>query len=30
MSYDINKTTPPGLPNLGKGLDCIKLLLSQA
>ena len=29
MSYDINKTTAPELPNLGKGLECIKLLLSQ-
>ena len=29
MSYDINKTTPPELPNLGKGLEVIRLLLSQ-
>lgn len=29
MTYDINKTTPPELPNLGKGLEAIKLLLSQ-
>ena len=30
MSYDINKTTPPELPILGKGLECVRLLLSQA
>ena len=29
MSYDINKTTPPELPYLGKGLEAIRLLLSQ-
>lgn len=30
MRYDISKPTVPGMPNLGKGTECIKLLLSQA
>ena len=30
MIYDITKPTPPEMPNLGKGTECIKLLLSQA
>ena len=30
MKYDISKATAPTMPNLGKGTECIKLLLSQA
>ena len=30
MRYDISKHTAPAMPNLGKGTECIKLLLSQA
>ena len=30
MRYDISKATMPAMPNLGKGTECIKLLLSQA
>ena len=30
MRYDISKPTAPAMPNLGKGTECIKLLLSQA
>ena len=30
MKYDITKQTAPKMPNLGKGTECIKLLLSQA
>ncbi len=30
MRYDISKPTAPMMPNLGKGTECIKLLLSQA
>ena len=30
MKYDISKSTSPKMPNLGKGTECIKLLLSQA
>jgi hypothetical protein len=30
MKYDITKQTAPKMPNLGKGTDCIKLLISQA
>ena len=29
MTYDISKTTAPKMPALGKGTECIKLLLSQ-
>ena len=29
MKYDISKLTAPKMPNLGKGIDCIKILLSQ-
>lgn len=29
MTYDISKPTAPKMPNLGKGTECIKLLLSQ-
>ena len=30
MKYSISKATAPAMPNLGKGTECIKLLLSQA
>ncbi|WP_155808518.1 hypothetical protein [Xylanibacter brevis] len=30
MRYKISKATAPAMPNLGKGTECIKLLLSQA
>ena len=30
MTYDISKSASPKMPNLGKGTECIKLLLSQA
>ena len=30
MTYDITKPTAPTMPNLGKGTECIKILLSQA
>ena len=30
MRYDISKQTAPAIPTLGKGTECIKLLLSQA
>ena len=30
MKYDISKTSVPTLPTLGKGTECIKILLSQA
>ena len=30
MKYDISKATAPAMPNLGKGTECIKILLSQA
>ena len=30
MRYDISKQTAPTMPTLGKGTECIKLLLSQA
>ena len=30
MRYDISNRTAPEMPNLGKGTECIKLLLSQA
>ena len=30
MRYDISKATAPAMPNLGKGTECIKLLLTQA
>ena len=30
MRYDISKTTAPKMPNLGRGTECIKILLSQA
>ena len=29
MRYDISKATAPMMPNLGKGTECIKILLSQ-
>ena len=29
MKYDISKTTAPKMPNLGRGLECVALLLSQ-
>jgi hypothetical protein len=29
MRYDISKTTAPAMPNLGKGTECVRLLLSQ-
>ena len=30
MKYDITKKSAPAIPNLGKGTEYIKLLLSQA
>ena len=30
MKYDVSKPTAPRMPNLGRGTECIKLLLSQA
>ena len=30
MKYNISKSKAPEMPNLGKGTECIKLLLSQA
>ena len=30
MKYDITKSSAPAMPTLGKGTNCIKLLLSQA
>ena len=30
MKYDISKNSAPTMPNLGKGTECIKILLSQA
>ena len=30
MKYDITTNKAPEIPNLGKGTECIKLLLSQA
>ena len=30
MKYNISKSASPKMPNLGKGTECIKLLLSQA
>ena len=29
MKYDISKNTPPAMPKLGKGTECLQLLLSQ-
>ena len=29
MRYDISNQKAPEMPNLGKGTECIKLLLSQ-
>lgn len=29
MRYDISKATAPAMPNLGKGTECIRILLSQ-
>ena len=29
MKYDISKSTAPQMPTLGKGTECIKILLSQ-
>jgi hypothetical protein len=29
MNYDITKTIAPAMPSLGKGTECIKILLSQ-
>ena len=29
IMYDITKPTAPAMPNLGKGTECIKILLSQ-
>ena len=29
MKYDISKSAAPKMPNLGKGTECIKILLSQ-
>ena len=30
MKYNISKSTAPAMPALGKGTECIKLLLTQA
>ena len=30
MKYNVLKADAPAMPNLGKGTECIKLLLSQA
>ena len=30
MRYDISKATAPAMSTVGKGKECIKLLLSQA
>ena len=30
MKYDISKPTAPKMPELGRGTECIKILLSQA
>ena len=30
MKYDISKRKAPEMPTLGKGTECIRLLLSQA
>ncbi len=30
MRYDFSKATAPAMPTVGKGTECIKLLLSQA
>ena len=30
MRYDISKHKAPKMPKLGKGTECIKILLSQA
>ena len=30
MKYDISSNTAPAMPNLGRGTECIKLMLSQA
>ena len=29
MKYNISKTTAPKMPKLGKGTECVTLLLSQ-
>ena len=29
MKYDISKATAPAMPKLGKGTECIKILLTQ-
>ena len=29
MKYDISKASAPSMPKLGKGTECIKILLSQ-
>ena len=29
MKYNISKPTPPAMPNLGRGTECVQLLLSQ-
>ena len=30
MKYEISTATAPAMPNLGKGTECIKIMLSQA
>ena len=30
MKYEISKATAPAMPNLDKGIECIKILLSKA
>ena len=29
LKYDITKSTAPAMPKLGKGTECVQLLLSQ-
>ena len=29
FKYNLNKPTPPAIPRLGKGTECVQLLLSQ-
>ena len=29
MKYDVTKRTAPKMPNLGKGTECLQILLSQ-
>ena len=29
IKYNLSKPTPPAMPRLGKGTECVQLLLSQ-